>query len=386
MTDLLYTDVEESLRSSVRSTLQRSLDDDLPARLYDEPDTDVSGLWRALAEQLGLAGLLVPESLGGAGASAREAAVVLEELGRAIAPVPFLTSSVVGTTALLEAGDEEHLPALASGERTVALVLPWTARRGGWTTVSGTVEPVAGALGADLFLAPTPGEGGVTSLRAFERHEVELEPITSLDMTRPLARVTVTGEGSEIASGTAADEAVDAALGAGAALLASEQLGLAQWCLETTVEYAKERVQFARPIGSFQAIKHRLADLYLLLVNTQAAARHAAGTLPGAHAEGGTRSLAPQDGALADGGVSSDAAAAEDAAEARISQALAQAFCSDAAVRAAEEALQLHGGLGMTWEAPVHTRLKRAKSDQLALGTPDRHRSDLAELVDLPAT
>jgi alkylation response protein AidB-like acyl-CoA dehydrogenase len=358
MTDLLYSDVEESLRGSVRSTLQRVLDDGLAARLYDEPDTDVSGIWRALAEQLGLAGLLVPESLGGAGAGAREAAVVLEELGRAVAPVPFLTSAVVATSALLAAGDEAHLPALASGERTAALVLPWTASRGAWSPVDGVVAPVAGALDADLFLVPVTGEGGGTSLRALGRDEVDLEPITSLDMTRPLARVTVTGTGTEVASGEAAVAAVDAALAAGVALLASEQLGLAQWCLETTVDYAKTRVQFARPIGSFQAIKHRLADLYLLLVNTQAAARQAAGV-------------------LAD---DPDPAAAET----RIATATAAAFCSDAAVRAAEEALQLHGGIGMTWEHSVHTRLKRAKSDQLALGTPDRHRADLATLVDLP--
>lgn len=367
MTDLLYTDVEESLRSSVRSTLQRSLDEGLPARLYDEPDTDVGALWQALAGQLGLAGLLVPESLGGVEAGPREAAVVLEELGRAVAPVPFLTSAVIATTALLEAGDEQHLPALASGERTAVLVLPWTARRGAWSAVSGSTEPVAGALDADLFLVPTTGEGGVPSLRAYDRGDVEVEAITSLDMTRPLARVTVTGQGSEVASGTRAEVAVDAALAAGAALLASEQLGLAQWCLETTVEYAKTRVQFARPIGSFQAIKHRLADLYLLLVSAQAAARQAAGT-------------------LADDALRGSSVAPQGAAEQQIAQAVAQAFCSDAAVRAAEEALQLHGGIGMTWEALVHTRLKRAKSDQLALGTPDRHRSDLAVLVDLPAS
>ena len=355
MTDLLYTDVEESLRSSVRSTLQRSLDDGLAARLYDEPDADTSGPWKALAGRLGLAGLLVPESLGGAGAGPREAAVVLEELGRTVAPVPFLTSAVIATTALLATGDETHLPALAAGERTAALVLPWTARRGAWAPVQGSAEPVAGASGADLLLVPTAGEGGATSLRLHERDEVDVEAITSLDMSRPLARVTVRGEGTEIASGQSAEAAVDAALAAGAALLASEQLGLAEWCLETTVEYAKDRVQFARPIGSFQAIKHRLADLYLLLVGTRAAARYAAGT-------------------LADGD-----------ADQHVAQAVAQAFCGDAAVRAAEEALQLHGGIGMTWEHTVHTRLKRTKSDQLALGTPDRHRADLAVLVDLPA-
>lgn len=356
MIDLLHSDVEESLRSSVRSALQRTLDDALPARLADEPDADVTGLWSALAEQLGLAGLLVPESLGGAGASAREAAVVLEELGAAVAPVPFLTSAVVATTALVHAGDEVHLPALAAGERTAALVLPWTARRGAWTPVDHSAEPVAGALGADLFLVPTRDGGGATSLRVCGRDEVDLTPITSLDVTRPLARVTVTGKGTEVASGGRAEDAVDAALAAGAALLASEQLGLTRWSLETTVEYAKTRVQFARPIGSFQAIKHRLADLYLLLVTTQAAARYAAATL------------------------------ADEDPDQYVAQALAQSFCSDAAVHATEEALQLHGGIGMTWEAPVHTRLKRAKSDQLALGTPDRHRTDLAALVDLPAS
>ncbi|WP_338750438.1 acyl-CoA dehydrogenase family protein [Janibacter alittae] len=355
MTDLLYTDIEESLRSSVRSSLQRSLDDGLAARLYDEPDTDVGPLWRGLAEQLGLAGLLVPERLGGSGAGPREAAVVLEELGRSVAPVPFLTSAVIATSALLSAGDEEFLPVLSAGERTAVLVLPWTARRGAWAAVDGAVGPVAGAVGADLFLVPEQGEGGVTSLRAYEADDVEVEPITSLDMTRPLARVATRGQGAEVARGAPAEAAVDAALGAGQALLASEQLGLAQWCLETTVEYAKTRVQFARPVGSFQAIKHRLADLYLLLVNTQAAARYAAGTL------------------------------ADDDPDQQVAQSLAQSFCSDAAVHAAEEALQLHGGIGMTWEHPVHTRLKRAKSDQLALGTPERHRDDLADLVDLPA-
>lgn len=356
MIDLLHSDVEESLRLSVRSALQRVLDDALPTRLADEPDTDVTDVWRVLADQLGLASLLIPDNLGGSGASAREAAVVLEELGAAVASVPFLTSAVIATTALVHAGDEVFLPALAAGERTAALVLPWTSRRGAWAPVDHDAAPVAGAREADLFLVPIrDGEGG-TYLRAYGRDEVELTPIVSLDVTRPLSRVAVAGPGTEVASGGRATEAVDAALAAGAALLASEQLGLTRWSLEATVEYTKTRVQFARPIGSFQAIKHRLADLYLLLVNAQAAARYAAATL------------------------------AEDDSDQYVAQALAQSFCSDAAVRATEEALQLHGGIGMTWEAPVHTRLKRAKSDQLALGTPDRHRTDLAQLVDLPAS
>lgn len=352
MTDLLYSDVEESLRSSVRGALGRTMDSDRVAALYDAPDIDVSGVWSALADDLGLAGLLVPEEWGGVGAGAREAAVVLEELGRTVAPVPFLESAVVATTALVALGAEDVLPQLAAGERRAVLVLPWSARSGSWSAPErGAVAPVAGALGTDLFLVPTLVDGTV---RLALHESAEVEPLTSLDMSRPLASVTATGEGRVLAEGDAAVAAIDAALAAGAALLASEQVGLAQWCLETTVEYAKTRIQFARPIGSFQAIKHRLADLYLEVAQAQAAARYAADTL------------------------------ATDDADAPVAQAVAQSYCSDVAVHAAEEALQLHGGIGMTWEHAIHLYLKRAKSDQLALGTPAAHRTDLAALVDLP--
>ena len=147
-----------------------------------------------------------------------------------------------------------------------------------------------------------------------------------------------------------------AALQTGAALLASEQLGIAQWCFETTLAYTKQRKQFGRAIGSYQAIKHRLADLWIELNSAAAAARYAADTC------------------------------ARDDADATIAAAVAQAYCSGAAVHAAEECIQLHGGLGMTWEYPAHLYLKRAKSDQLAFGTAYRHRARLAGLVDLPAS
>ena len=174
---------------------------------------------------------------------------------------------------------------------------------------------------------------------------------TSLSRDLGLAGLLVAEEHS--GAGASARQAVDAALGAGQALLASEQYGVARWCLETTVEYTKTRVQFARPIGSFQAVKHRLADLFLQMTQAGAVARYAADTLD----------------------------RRDD--DAPVAQALAQAYCSDVAVRAAEEALQLHGGIGMTWEHPMHLYLKRAKADQLALGTPSRHRADLGQLVDL---
>ena len=151
-----------------------------------------------------------------------------------------------------------------------------------------------------------------------------------------------------------AEAALRVALETGAALLASEQLGVAQWCFDTALAYVKQRKQFGRAIGSYQAIKHRLADLWLEVGSATAAARYAA-----------------------------DACARGDE-DAATAAAIAQAYCSDVAVHAAEECVQLHGGIGMTWEYPAHLYLKRAKSDQLALGTAYRHRARLAELVELP--
>ncbi|MGW4277365.1 acyl-CoA dehydrogenase family protein, partial [Streptomyces seoulensis] len=148
--------------------------------------------------------------------------------------------------------------------------------------------------------------------------------------------------------------AVRRALRAGAALLASEQFGLADWSLTETVRHLKERKQFNRPVGGFQALKHRLAQLWLEVVNLRAAARNAADAL--ARGEG-----------------------------ADVAAAVAQAYAAPVAVHAAEEALQLHGGIGMTWEHPVHLYLKRAKADSLAYGTAGAHREALARLVDLQA-
>jgi alkylation response protein AidB-like acyl-CoA dehydrogenase len=202
-----------------------------------------------------------------------------------------------------------------------------------------------------------PADGVPYGLYAVPAREagVALEPVVSLDMTRQLADLTLDdAPGRRVASGEAAREAVAAALAAGAAVLASEQLGVAERCLEMTVAYLKERRQFARPIGSFQALKHRVADVWVGVTQARAAARYAAACL-----------------------------AAGDP-DAPVAVALAQAACSDVAVRAAQECLQLHGGIGFTWEHPTHLYLKRAKSSSIGFGTADRHRAALAGLADLP--
>ena len=365
MSDLLYSDTEEALRDSVRRLLADRCGPDAILSLYDAVRQDFSSVWRTLAAYLGVAGLLVPENLGGAGATAREAAVVMEEIGRAVAPVPFLTSSVVATVALLKSADTDTVQSLAAGSLTAALAVPLSTASDdpiiGITTdangVTGRITSVAGVEAADVLLVPVAGTDGL-ELHTVARYAagVDVSPVVSLDMTRPLANVEFSGAASSRVDSAGAATAIAAALETGAALLASEQLGIAQWCFETTLAYAKDRKQFGRAIGSYQAIKHRLADLWVELNSAAAVARYAADT------------CARQDD------------------DASIAAAVAQAYCSGAAVHAAEECVQLHGGLGMTWEYPAHLYLKRAKSDQLAFGTAYRHRARLAALVDLPAS
>jgi alkylation response protein AidB-like acyl-CoA dehydrogenase len=366
--DLLHGEVEEDLRATVRDLLQDRLNPAAQIRALDSEAPHDRRLWDDLASTVGLAGLLVPEERGGEGASAREAAVVLEELGRAVAAVPFLTSAIVATSALLavprSAALDITLARLAGGEATGALALSLsTAPGAAWPSsvtvdgdrLRGRVTSVADGELADVAVVPAL-RGDVPVLALAEGFEAA--PRSSLDQTRRLADLTFDGApATVVAEGAEAVAGVSAALLAGAGLMASEQLGVASWCLDETVAYLKVRTQFGRPLGSFQALKHRLADVWHEVTSLRAAARFAADRL--------ARSAATDP-------------------ETELAVTVAQAYASDATVHAAEEALQLHGGIGMTWEHPVHLRLKRAKADQLAYGTAGRHRARIAALVDLP--
>jgi alkylation response protein AidB-like acyl-CoA dehydrogenase len=373
--DLRYQQAEDDLRAAVRGLL----DDRCPwpavlARTETDEPNDAAA-WRSLAAELGCAGLLIPESYGGAGATYREAAVVAEETGRAVAPVPYLGSSVVATAALLGSGDE-LLKGLAEGRVTAALAvgfaqMPPAAGAGlatgvrlgaarpddppGQARLTGTVAGVADALLADVLLMPADGVPfGLYAVDA-GAPGVSRTAVVSLDATRPLCDLALADVPARpVAVGAGAAQAVASALAAGAAMLASEQLGTAQRCLDMTVGYVKERRQFARPVGSFQALKHRLADVWVQLTQARAAARYAAAC-------------------LADGNP-----------DAPVAVALAKAACGDAAVHAAQECVQMHGGIGFTWEHPAHLLLKRATSGAMAFGTPDRHRAALAAQVNLP--
>jgi alkylation response protein AidB-like acyl-CoA dehydrogenase len=353
---LLHSEDEQELRASVRRLLSDRADwTTVLQRIETDAPHDLD-TWRRLAAETGVAALPVSEQAGGAGASWRETAVVAEELGRSVAIVPFLGSAVLATAALMAAGERELLAQLAAGERTAALAVPLSSWPGtafptsvtvDGDRLTGRVTSVADAAVADVLVVPAGG-----SLWAVESFEITAR--TALDMTRPLGDVTLEGaQGRQVASGADAESALQHALLTGAGILASEQLGLAEQCLETAVAHLKERYQFGRQIGSFQGLKHRAAALWVEVTRARAVARYAAGCL------------------------------ATNDPDTPVAVAIAGSLCSDVAVLAAEECVQLHGGLGFTWEHPAHLWLKRAKADQIALGTPHRHRTRLAGLVDL---
>jgi alkylation response protein AidB-like acyl-CoA dehydrogenase len=385
--DLLSSDAERALADSLSSLLADRGGLDKALARTESGQTYDDGLWQSVAADLGCAGLLIPEGNGGAGASYREAAAAAEALAAFVAPVPFLGSAVVATAALLSiasgAGEStasaravaDLLGRMAEGDVTAALAIPFATAPGagypasvrlagtrpgdaasGIARLRGMVTGVADALPAGVLLVPADGVPHGLYLVDMAAPGVAKRPVVSLDMTRQLCDVSLDdAPGTLIASGPVASRALEAALAAGAGVLASEQVGLAQRCLDMTVAYVKERRQFARPVGSFQALKHRLADLWVEVTQARAAARYAAACL------------------------------ATGDPDAKIAVALAQAYCADVAVHAAQECVQLHGGIGFTWEHPAHLYLKRAKADSIAFGTADTHRAALASLVNLPA-
>lgn len=353
---LLYSELEGEVREGVKNVLEKR--SSWPAALErTEADNTVDvDLWHALAVEVGLAGLAAPESAGGGGATWREVAVVLEELGRKSSAVPFLGHAVTATALLEKVRDRDLLGRAVAGDITVAVALPadslpWCLPKSNTTIengmVSGTVPSVSDAVGAQILLVPVDGD-----LYAVDASDASISPVLSLDMTRQLVDIEFSSAPASLVAPQASD-ALCHALVVSSALLASEQLGLAEEALQITVEYLKERRQFGRVLGSYQALKHRLADLWVEITNARAVARYAA------------------------------ACAAEDSDDLEIASALAHSLCSRVAVRAAEECVQLHGGIGFTWEHPAHLLLKRAKSSALMFGGIDRNRERLGSLVDI---
>jgi alkylation response protein AidB-like acyl-CoA dehydrogenase len=351
-------DESEALRQVVREFVHDAFpSDELRAAIV--AGSYPPSAWKTLTNSLGLTGIAIPGRYGGAGHTFVELGVVIEELGAGLAPVP-LVSTVVAAAAVLgcasDAAKGDVLPDIASGAVVAVPILraDLLAEDGpdGWL-VHGLAAHVPDASAAGLFVVAAGTETG-RALFAVRSPSAGLtvRPLNSLDGTRPLGRVEFDAAPA-IQLGEGPDEwpelvrARDTHLAA----LACEQVGGAARCLDTTVAYAKTREQFGVPIGSFQAVKHRCADLVVEVEAARSIAYHARDRVA--------------------------AAVAGHTEDVHASVAAAAAWCAETYVHAAQEAIQLHGGIGFTWEHDAHLHLRRARADQLLYGTPREHRREL---------
>ena len=367
-----FSEEQEELRRIVRQFLETKSSE---AAVREQMETEAgydTAVWSQMAEQMGLQGLIVPEEFGGSGYSYVELIVVLEEMGRSLLCAPYFSTVVLAANTLIHSGDDaakaDLLPGIASGETiaTLAFTEPngrWdeagieataTAAGDGWT-IDGTKMFVLDGHTADLVLVAARTGAGV-SLFAVEGGADGLTrtPLATMDQTRKQAKLEFAGTparliGTDGEGWTVLERVLDLA----AVALAAEQVGGAQMCLDMSVEYAKVRVQFGRPIGSFQAIKHKCADMLLEVESAKSAAYYAGWC------------------------------AAELNDELPSVASLAKAYCSDAYFHAAAENIQIHGGIGFTWEHPAHLYFKRAKSSELLFGDPTYHRELLAQRIGL---
>jgi alkylation response protein AidB-like acyl-CoA dehydrogenase len=329
-------------------------------------------VWSQMADQLGLQAMAIPEEYGGAGFGFTELGIALEEMGRVLLCAPFFASAVLAAQALLASGDEtakkELLPGIASGE-TIA-TLAFTEENGRWDTegiatqateasgswkLSGTKMFVLDGHTANLVLvAARTGSGiGLFAVEA-DASGLTRTALTTMDQTRKQARLEFSSTPARLVGDASAfGDALPKVLDLACIALASEQVGGAQRCLETSVDYAKTRIQFGRPIGSFQAIKHKCADMLLEVESAKSAAYYGAWSV--------------DDG--------SD--------EVPVVASLAKSYCSEAYFHAAAENIQIHGGIGFTWEHDAHLYFKRAKSSELLFGDPSHHRELLAQRIGL---
>jgi acyl-CoA dehydrogenase len=301
-------------------------------------------VWKRMAGELGVQGLAIPEKHGGAGYSFAELAVVLEEAGRALCAGGLLPAVVLAAHTLLLAGDERYLPGIADGSRRATVAFGGDVRaRGG--TLSGTAEFVLDGAVADLVLARAGDR-----LYACEPDAASRLSLRVLDESRPQARIEFH---DTPATPIGSADIVPRVLDIGRAALAAEQVGGIAHALEATVAYVGQRRQFGRPIGSFQAVKHRLAAL---LVEYEAARSAAAYAI---------------------------ACVASESPELPVAAAAAATVCTGAYRLAVAEYVQLHGGTGFTWEHPAHRYVRRARADEVLFGTPQDHTKRLAVALGL---
>jgi alkylation response protein AidB-like acyl-CoA dehydrogenase len=369
--------VESAEQAELRATLRRLFGGPSAclARQALEGDGHYDlALWGTLAGEIGLSGLSLPEQYGGSGYSRADRAAALYEMGRCLLPSPFLASAVLAAETLLATGDEDVLadvlPGLSAGTTLATVAYRETpgddcrpvraARHGAGWQLTGSRSFVLDGCRTDLVLVPAETDRGVSLflVEAISAPGLSSRPMRTLDPSRPQARLDFSAtRGRPVGKPGTGALAVRKGVAHATIALAAEQAGGAERCLEAAVEYAGTRQQFGRPIGSFQAIKHKCADLLILVESARTAARYAAS-------------------------VSSDSATNEDL---YVAAALAGAYCSAAFFAVAAENIQVHGGIGFTWEHDAHVYFRRAKASEVMFGTPLEHRAFLARHLGLSA-
>ena len=367
-----FTEEQEELRSTIRAFLEnKSSEEDVREQMETDDGYDAA-VWSQMAEQMGLQGLHIPEEYGGSGFSYVELGIVLEEMGRALLCAPFFSTVVLAANTLIHSGDDtakkEYLPGIASGETiaTVAYVEP----TGKWdeagiameasgsssdVTLSGTKSFVLDGHTANLIIVAAKSGAG-TSLYAVQGDAPGLTrtALSTMDQTRKQAKLEFDNVPAKLIGEEGKGwDVLSSVLDLVAVGLAAEQVGGAQFVLDMAVEYAKVRVQFGRPIGSFQAIKHKCADMLLEVESAKSAAYY------------GLWCASEMNDELAS------------------TASLAKAYCSEAYFHASAENIQIHGGIGFTWEHPAHLYFKRAKSSELMFGDPTYHREQLAQRIGI---
>jgi alkylation response protein AidB-like acyl-CoA dehydrogenase len=372
-----FTEEHELLRKTARDFLTERAPVTLVRDVMESSASHSSEVWKQMAE-LGWMGLTLPEEYGGVDLGMVELCIVLEELGRSLAPVPFLPTAIA-STAILEIGDEAQkrawLTPICAGDAigTLAiteergtenpgdLAVRATSGGGGWVLDGRKLfVPDAGSAEVLVVVARTGGEdesGLGLFLVPRETAGVEMAAMPSMDLLRPLYEVSFQGvklpADALLGGDRDAWPRLARVLDRARVMIAAEMVGGAEKCLESSVEYAKERVQFGRPIGVNQAIKHKCADMLFEVESAKSITYYAAW------------------------------AAREDNEEAPLTAAMAKAFVSDAYRHTSAENIQIHGGVGFTWEYDCHLYFKRAKSDEAWLGDATFHRERVAQMLAL---
>ena len=370
MAEFSFTDEQQQLRNAVRKFCTDNYDEQTVRSLMESDPPFDARQWGRLGAELGVLGMSVPEVDGGAGGTLVDQAVAVEELGAALACGPLFGTVYLAIPALVAAspGDTRSalLGDLIEGARTAAvavadragafdaaaLTVTATPADGGYA-LTGVADRVVDAGAADTLLVAAVAADGVVLLAVdTSAPGVRRTPLVTLDLTRPQATVEFTDAPAQLIAGPdEAERVITHALQVGSALLAAEQVGAAQHLLDLSVDYAKTRWQFGRPIGSFQAVKHRLADMLVDVEHARSAAYHAVW-------------------ALTDG--------TDDPA---VAASIAQATASAALTRVAKDTVQVLGGIGFTWEHQAHLYFKRANTDAALLGSAEQHRARIAELL-----